>query len=163
MCGSSTQKSNVILFWYLNFEFDLLVAEKYIYVFISIQSLKWNLKKCFYILFLLLESLLHLGKIENYISNRWLCYFSFLIAINNRNPRLWNSGGRKLRETWGGPIKKRLCILGGPKRNRLWILGRLIRNRLCVLGGPARNRLWILGRPIQNGPCIVGGPIRKPY
>ena len=28
--------------------------------------------------------------------------------------------------------------------------------------GPIRNRLWILGRSIRNGLCILRGPIRKP-
>ena len=70
------------------------------------------------------------------ISNSFCCCFSFVIAMLNRIPRLLNSWGRILRETWDGPI-----------RNRLWILGRLIRNRQCILGGPIqkpiRNRMSI--------------------
>ena len=71
----------------------------------------------------------------------FLCFFSFIVAIVNKNPCLWNSGAKRLRETWGG----------------------LIRNRICMFGGPIWNRLCILGRPIGNHLCILGGLIRKPY
>ena len=67
------------------------------------------------------------------------CCFSFIIAMVNIIPCLCNSGGRRLRESWGGPIQNRLCILRGPIRNRPFILGRPIQSRLCNLGGPIRN------------------------
>ena len=73
------------------------------------------------------------------ISKRLFCCFSFIIALINRILRLWNSGGKILRDTWGGPIQNHLCILGGPIRNRLWIWRRPIWNRLCILGGPIRK------------------------
>ena len=73
------------------------------------------------------------------ISNRLFCCVSFIIAMVNRIPRLWNSGWRWLRETWGGPIRNRQCILGLPIRTRLWILGGPIRNRLGILGGSIRK------------------------
>ena len=80
------------------------------------------------------------------------CCFSFITAMVNIIPHLLNSGQRKLRETWGGPIRNRLYILGEPIRNSLLILGRSILNHLCILGGliwkPIRNRnlskrVWI--------------------
>ena len=82
-------------------------------------------------------------QIKHSISSRLFCCFYFIIAIINRIPRLWNSGGRRLRETWGGPRRNRLCILGWPIRNRLWILGRPIQNRLCILEG-------LIWKPIRN-------------
>ena len=57
----------------------------------------------------------------------------------DRIPCLWNSGRRRLRETWGGTIQNRLCILGGP-----------IQNHWCISGRPIRNHTWILGGPIQK-------------
>ena len=49
---------------------------------------------------------------------------------------MWNSGGRRSRETWGGPLLNRPCILEGPIQNHLWILGRALRNHLCNLKEP---------------------------
>ena len=105
------------------------------------------------------------------ISNRLFCNFSFIIAMINRIPRRWNSGGRRLRETWGGPIRNRLCILGGPIRNRLPNLGGPIRNRLCILGGPIRKpiinkvtiwvkRVWKDGVFLGLGGLILGISLR---
>ena len=74
------------------------------------------------------------------ISNRLFCCISFIVAQGKKIPRLLNSGWRRLRETWQGPNKKHLCILGGPVRNHLWI---------CV-------------RPVWNPPWILEGPIQKP-
>ena len=65
--------------------------------------------------------------------------------MTNSIPRLWSSGGRRLKETWGGPIRNRLCILGGPIRHHIMILGRPIRHHLMILGRPIRNRQFILG------------------
>ena len=68
-------------------------------------------------------------------------FFFLQFWMVNRIPCLWKSGGRKLRKTWGGPIRNRPCILGGPIWNRLWVLGRPIRSRLCILGGPIRKHI----------------------
>ena len=56
---------------------------------------------------------LKLNNMLQYISNRLFCCFSFIIAMVNRILCLWNSVGRRLRETWGGPIRNQLCILQG--------------------------------------------------
>ena len=79
------------------------------------------------------ESLSHTDK-AFYFKLCFFCCFYNILAMFNRILRLLTSGGRRLRETWDGPIRNCLCILGGPIGSRLWTVGRPIQNRLCILG-----------------------------
>ena len=107
-----------------------------------------------------------------YFKKVFLLLLFFIIAMVNKFPRMLSSGGRRLRETWGGPIRNRLCILGGPIRNRLCILGRPIWNHLCNLGWPIRKHIrkqmyiWVkesrkTGFSSGWEGCIFGGPVRN--
>ena len=79
-------------------------------------------------------------------SNKLFCCFSIIIAMVNWIPRLWNSSGRRLGETWGGPQTEPSMDFRRVN-TELSIDFRLIWNRQYNLGGPIRkpilNRMWI--------------------